>query len=133
MLNQKKINATLNRFPLCGHALIAQRGMAMEYCAMGAIAKSLGVSDEQLNMFPSDGRSLFTMLAPRLNSEYGIETYEQFSNLMRTNDSAKNSATRNNEVKNTVTMMAVDEIVKMVEESKLLSTESNEPSRGARR
>lgn len=118
MLNYKKINEVLNRFPLCSSALIAQKGMAVEYCAMGAIAKSLGVSDEELKHHDPMGVSLFNELQPRLLANYGIETLNQFQNLMRTNDSARNSATRNDEVRQTAALMSIDEIERMVRESK---------------
>lgn len=118
MLNVKAINAVLARFPLCDNQLIAQRGMAIEYCAMGAIAKSLGVSDEELRTkHDQAGVSLFNELRPRLFSNYGIETLSQFQNLMHTNDRAANSATRNREVANTSTMMGLDEIDRMIRES----------------
>ena len=122
MLNYKEINRALNKYPLCYGKLIGHVGMIQGYCAMGALAKDCGVTDQQLQAFPADGADLFNHIRLQLNEKFGIETLDQFQNLMCTNDGSKNHE-RNRKVDSTAKLMAVDEIVRMIEKSKLTSAE----------
>lgn len=119
-LNIKAINEVLQKTPLCGHALIAQKGMAMEYCAMGALAKACGATDKDLMNYSPSGGELYKDYQIPLLEKFGIENLNQFQTLMTFNDGAKNSATRNDEVRGASNMMAVEEIVQMVKDSEAL-------------
>lgn len=117
MLNVKAINEALMKRPLCSGHIIAQRGLAIEYCAMGALGKECGATDEYLKTTEVDGSGIFAEFKLQLREKFGIETLDQFQNLMKTNDSIDSPLQRGKAVCNTVIAMSPDAINKIMAEN----------------
>ncbi len=125
MLNFKAINEVFKKYPLCNGQIIQQRGMATEYCAMGALAKAVGATDAELRNDSGSGVHLFNNFHAELKERFGIESLEQYQTLMRANDGSRNSATRNKEVLNKVAEMSAEECIALFKDAELSSEQDS--------
>jgi hypothetical protein len=117
-LNKKAIFEALNRTPLCHGHLIKRAGLAIEYCAMGALARDVGATNEelmQLNIFDPDGRELWKKYGSAFQNKFGIESLQQFQSLMSVNDATQFSTRRNEAVMKHVDAPSPDEINEIIQ------------------
>ena len=110
MLNKKAIFDVLNSAPLCDGNLIKQRGFNVEYCAMGALAKSVGATDEQLYSFDVGGVDIWRVYGNNITAKFGIESLQQFQSLMHANDAETFVTRRNNAVSAAVEALSPEQI-----------------------
>ncbi len=115
MLNVKEINKVLLAAPLCRRYIIHQRGMANEYCAMGALAKAVGASDKYLKETPGDGVGIWRDFGDKLNERFGIESLEQFQTFMDVNDKIDSPIERNKTVAKHTEALSAEQVNKLLD------------------
>lgn len=96
--------------------------MTNEYCAMGALAKSVGATDEFLRKSSATGIGIWKEFGVQLKDKYGIESLEQFQELMHSNDGSS-VIERRDKVTERALIMSVEEINSMISESQTVSAE----------
>lgn len=116
-LNKKEIFKALSKRPLCHGTLIADRGLAREYCAMGALAADVGATDEYLKQSDGNGCGIWRDFGDKLQQKFGIESLEQFQSLMHTNDAEVSAARRNQAVYDKVEALSPDEVNEIMAEN----------------
>lgn len=99
MLNVKAIEKVLMSTPLCYAALVQDKGMAKEYCAVGALARNLGASDEWLHNISQGNVSLvFNTYKTGFIKKFGIESADVLAEFMCVNDTEPDILRRNKQV-----------------------------------
>lgn len=114
-INKQLIYEALNKRPLCHGHLIAQKGLATEYCAMGALAMDVGATDSELkemqdNYAGASGTLIWERYGNAITNKFGIESFTQFQSLMQANDAEPFATRRNKHVCETVEAMSGSEV-----------------------
>lgn len=120
MLNKRAIFEVLSKAPLCHGSLIQQAGFDknhVEYCAMGALAKSVGASDDALRRMDNMGEQIWETFGPKLQEKFGIKSLTQFQSLMRANDAEQFATRRNKAVMSRVEAMSPEQVNEIINES----------------
>lgn len=116
-LNKRAIFEALNKTPLCDGKLIRRAGMAgYEYCAMGALARDVGATNEYLENADGGGHDIWRDFGPAITAKFGIESYEQFRSLMSVNDAERFITRRNKAVMSHVEALSPDEVNEIIRE-----------------
>lgn len=109
-INKQLIFEALNKRPLCHGQLIKQAGLAIEYCAMGALAKDVGATDEFLENADPSGVTIWEQYGEAIQHKFGIESLTQFQTLMSANDAEPFSTRRNKKVMERVEALSPEEV-----------------------
>lgn len=118
MLNKRAIFEALNATPLCNGQIIRPRaGMVdkAEYCAMGALAKAVGASDEYLKKTLATGSEIWNDFGHIITAKFGIESLQQFQGLMHVND-AQSFELRNKRVMKHVDALTPEEVDEIIQD-----------------
>jgi hypothetical protein len=127
MLNKKAIFEVLNAAPLCDGNLIKQRGFNVEYCAMGALAKSVGATDEELYSFDTAGNDIWRYYGNAITAKFGIESLQQFQKLMHANDAERFATRRNKAVASVVEALSPEQINDIIRDESAEMVEVKKP------
>lgn len=127
MINRKKIQEVFDKTALCPGVLIKDRGLAQEYCAVGALARHVGMSDERLrdlNTSPNQIEIVFKEVGDKLREVFGIESHGQLMKFMGANDGSEKYTVRKQDVMKAVEAMSPEEVNSLLDSVDALVSEA---------